>query len=46
VESRDPITPFIGIFQADHVGWSVSAALSENQRNQAILDELQFPDAN
>ncbi len=46
VESKDPITPFIGIFQADNLGWSVSAALSEDQRYQAILDELQFPDAN
>ncbi len=45
VETKDPLTPFIGIFQADHVGWSVSAALSEDQRYQAILAELQFPGA-
>jgi len=46
VETKDPLTPFIGVFRADHLGWSVSAALSENQQYQAILDELQFPDAN
>ena len=46
VDSRHPMTPFVGIFQIDYLGWAVSDTMPTDQRYLALLEKLDFPPGN
>jgi TolB-like protein/Tfp pilus assembly protein PilF len=43
IENKHPITPFMGIFQIDFLGWGVSDTMPTDPRYLAMLEELDFP---
>lgn len=46
VESKHQLTPFVGIFQIDYLGWATSDTMPKDPRYLAILEKLNFPPGN
>ena len=46
IESRHPITPFMGIFKVDYLGWAISDTMPTDPRYLALLEKLDLPPGN
>ena len=42
-DTRHPLTFFIGVFQADHLGWAISDTMPGDPRYLALLERLNLP---
>ena len=46
IESRHPLTPFMGIFKIDYLGWAISDTMPTDPRYLALLEKLDLPPGN